>query len=93
MRHFILGLVLIGLAGCHTNQEPLAPDFGDAVSHNIAVQTINPTPDPNLPDANTNGQRMTDALDRYRKGKPTPPISPMQGVVPTGTAVQTGPAP
>jgi hypothetical protein len=93
MSRLILGLILIGLAGCNTNQEPLSPDFGDAVSHNIAVQTINPTPDPNLPDANTNGQRMNDAVDRYRKGKPTAPIPAMQGVVPTGTAVQTAPAP
>ncbi|NNE59155.1 MAG: hypothetical protein HKN36_13700 [Hellea sp.] len=57
------------LGACATNDMSMTSDtFGMAVRHNIAVQTVEPTPEQKQntyiqPDA----QRMANAQERYRK--------------------------
>ena len=72
-RLMFLGLAAaMSLAGCQTMSEPanptLAPDFGDAVKTNTALQVVNPEagmaeqPAPPL-----EGQKAEKAMDKYRK--------------------------
>ena len=55
------------LAACSTNQEPLSPDFGNAVRHNKAAHIINPTPTYDGLFGH-DGSRMALGQDRYRTG-------------------------
>jgi type IV pilus biogenesis protein CpaD/CtpE len=58
--------------------------FGDSVRHNIAVQTVNPTPTDT--DVTVSGQRAATAVDRYRNDKVEKPAE-------TGTlSIQAQPA-
>lgn len=54
-------------AACQTMETP-TPEFGSAVRHNIAAQTVEPTPEQKQ---NTyirpNSQRTAAARERYRK--------------------------
>ena len=73
----LLLLAVLTLAGCIDPHEPLSPDFGNSVNANTAVQVVNPNPMPVIGAADTNGQRVGDAMDRYRTGKvirPQPPL-------------------
>jgi hypothetical protein len=63
------GLILV-LAACgNRNIPPLAPDFGNAVEHNMSMHIINPEPAtagygaPEL-----DGTRAKGVLDRYKSG-------------------------
>ncbi len=61
------GLTIVLLAGCRSEMSPhLDDDFGDAVRHNVAVQTLNP--DAGGPDgsASLDGPRVDQAVDRMR---------------------------
>ena len=72
-------LVLFGiltLAACADPHQPLSADFGNAVNVNIGAQVINPNPLVTGA-ADTDGQRIGDAMNRYRTGKVTrlqPPL-------------------
>ena len=59
--------VAVLLAACSTNQEPLGPDFGNAVRHNKAAHIINPTPTYDSLFGH-DGPRMALGHDRYRTG-------------------------
>ena len=75
-RHIILAGLL--LAGCTSTTEPLSPSFGQAVNANIAAQVINPNPvhdDPTL----TDGQRIGNAVQRYRTNRVYTPRLPLEG--------------
>lgn len=64
-------LLLPLLAACE--QQPrlaLSPHFGNAVSHNMAIQAVNPDSRP-VGVAAFDGQRANDAMVRYRDGKVT----------------------
>jgi type IV pilus biogenesis protein CpaD/CtpE len=80
MKHLIL-LTSLGLFACADPHQPLSPDFGNAVKANIAAQVVNPQPamtGPNMSD----GQRIGNAMDRYRTNKvykPQMPIMSGQG--------------
>ena len=73
----LLLLAVLTLAGCVDPHEPLSPDFGNSVNANTAVQVVNPNLTPVIGAADTNGQRIGDAMERYRTGKvirPQPPL-------------------
>lgn len=74
MKYLVAVLLGLGLAGCNDNQGPLSPDFGNATAHNMAAQVIHPEPLVGAPESDTNGQRMSDAVERYRKNKVIQPI-------------------
>jgi len=66
----ILGLsVMAALGACATNDLSVpSENFGKAIRHNIAVQTVEPTPEQKQntyirPDS----ERMANARERYRK--------------------------
>lgn len=66
-------LSLPAVLGACSNQQ-LSPDFGNAVKHNIAMQTVNPDRHPAVMDApGYDGARTAAALERYQKGKVKPP--------------------
>jgi hypothetical protein len=71
----LLGLLL---AGCADPREPLSPDFGQAVNANIAIQVINPNPNYDGP-ALTDGQRIDNAVRRYRTNRTYAPRLPLEG--------------
>ncbi len=58
----------LALAGCENHRAPLSDDFGDAVRQNMAVHTIDPSPDHPTAVAPTWGARAADATARYRAG-------------------------
>jgi type IV pilus biogenesis protein CpaD/CtpE len=78
MKRLVL-LTSLALAACIENpHQPLSPDFGNAVKANIAAQVVNPQPamtGPNLSD----GQRIDNAMDRYRTNKVYKPHLPLEG--------------
>jgi len=74
----LLLLAVLTLAGCVDPHEPLSPDFGNAVNANTAVQVVNPNLTPVIGAADTNGQRVGDAMDRYRTGKVIQPQPPLE---------------
>ena len=79
-------LPALALGGCADPHLPLAPDYGNAVATNMAAQIINPAPNTTYREPVTNGERMTDAMDRYRTGKVYPPLPPIAPVVQEGAA-------
>lgn len=71
-RIVVLGLCLTPLLACSDNRQ-ISPGFGNAVRHNIAVQTVNPDrhqTDMGAPEHD--GARASAAIGRYRAGKVTP---------------------
>ncbi len=59
---------LLALPAC-ANDQPLSPDFGNAVESNKAMHIIDPAPvyaGPETPDYDAN--RVSSALERYRTG-------------------------
>ena len=64
-------LALLGLAACADPHETLSPDFGNAVQTNIDAQVVNPRPA--LGRANTDGQRIGNAIHRYQTNTVFPP--------------------
>ncbi|HLZ66518.1 MAG TPA: hypothetical protein VKQ29_09820 [Aliidongia sp.] len=90
MRHFNLGLAIAVaalVAGC-SNSEPMAPDFGNAVTSNIAAQVVNPLPLMGSQEFDTSGQRMGSAMERYNRNRVYPPQPPVSSVAPVGVAPQ-----
>ena len=75
MKRIIL-LAVLTLAACEDPHRPLALDFGNAVNANIAAQVINPNP--RIGAADTDGQRVGDAMERYRTGKVHRPLAPLE---------------
>ncbi len=72
----LLLLGILTLAACADPHQPLSADFGNAVNVNIGAQVINPNPLVTGA-ADTDGQRIGDAMNRYRTGKVTrlqPPL-------------------
>jgi hypothetical protein len=72
----LLLLAILTLAACTDPHQPLSADFGNAVNVNISAQVINPNPLV-AGAADTDGQRIGDAMNRYRTGKVTrlqPPL-------------------
>jgi hypothetical protein len=82
----LLLLPLLGLAACNNPPAPLAPDFGNSVTTNIAAQVDNPAPNMSTAGHMSDGKRISDAMERYRTGHVYPPIPPLQSVVKEGTA-------
>jgi hypothetical protein len=83
MRSVVL-LWLLALAGCAASERPtadlerrIASDFGNAVNANIAAQAVNPMPVA-LGPSDTDGRRVSDAMDRYRSGKVYTPHLPLE---------------
>ena len=76
-------LVLFGLAACVDPHEALSPDFGNSVRTNIDAQVVNPTPPVGL--ANTNGQRIENAVHRYQTNTVYPPKPEAGGALDTGS--------
>lgn len=67
-RNFAISTLLatLGLGACTSTSTPkLDPDFGAAISHNVAVQVINPDAGP--PDASEtiDGQKAQQAIEAY----------------------------
>jgi hypothetical protein len=89
-------LALLGLAACADPHEPLSLDFGNAVQTNIDAQVVNPAPPLGL--ANTEGQRIDNAIRRYKTNTVYPP-RPDSGAAldstttSTSTSTPTSPAP
>lgn len=87
---FFLALLLLatGLAGC---SPPLSesPTFGNAVRHNIAVQSINPSPTyaANQPITHS-GARQATAVGRYDVGAATESTAPQATEVVTPMTAQ-----
>lgn len=72
MKRMVL-LALFSLAACADPHQTLSPDFGNAVRTNIDAQVVHPTPPPGF--ANTNGQRVENAIRRYETNSVYPPRS------------------
>lgn len=78
MFHFFKITVVLSsglLMACQTTMEMPTEGFGAAVKHNIAAQTVEPTPEQKQntyirPDS----QRMAVARDRYRKDQVEEPV-------------------
>ena len=70
MKRMLL-LALLGVAACADPHAPLSPDFGNAVQTNIDAQVVNPRPPMGI--ANTNGQRIENAVRRYQTNTVYPP--------------------
>lgn len=61
--------LLIAVAACTQNKEPLGRDYGNAVNHNMSVQVIDPAPNlegKEIPDMA--GTRASGAIERYDTG-------------------------
>ena len=82
----LLAVSLLVLAGCRPAPTTLAPDYGNAVSSNMAAQIINPTPYTGPQYPTTDGKKAADAMQRYRTGKVYPPQPPIESVVEQGKA-------
>jgi hypothetical protein len=68
-------VALVALAACSSNTEPLNPDFGASVRHNMMMHIIDPAPahaSKGAPDMR--GPRATGAMDRYEKGAEKAPV-------------------
>ena len=77
MKHIII-LTSLALAACADPHQALAPDFGNAVNANIAAQVVNPKPAMPGP-SDSDGQRIGNAVDRYRTNKVYRPHLPLEG--------------
>ena len=78
MKRLVL-LAALGLAGCMDPHEPLSPDFGNSVRANIAAQLVNPEPNLDTAEIETDSVRIDNALRRYRTNRTYPP-RPQTGV-------------
>ena len=65
---FVLGLLPFALVACMSRAPTISEEFGAAVRHNMALQTVNP--DAAGPDesASLDGQKAEQALQDYREG-------------------------
>ena len=64
---------LLALAACSSNIEPLNPNFGAAVRHNMMMHVIDPAPaHANSGAPEMRGPRATGAMDRYDRGTAPP---------------------
>ena len=91
-------LLLLGLGACTDPQgplgiitdplRPLGADFGNSVRTNIDVQVINPVPDESL--ADSNGQRIQNAIRRYETNTVYPPRPESGTALDTSTAQPGG---
>ena len=81
MRKIVLSaaLLTLPLAACTSTfdarEGEMTPDAGQAVQHNIAAQLVNPNAPTDRGPFVTDGERAYQAIDRYSKGKVTPPSS------------------
>jgi hypothetical protein len=69
---------LIVLAACSNAdpRQPLSADFGAATAHNFAVQVVNPNP--STAPFDTDGQRLENAIVRYRTDRVNPVHLPLE---------------
>jgi len=81
-------LALFGLAACADPHDHLSPDFGNAVNTNIDAQVVNPRPPTGL--ANTNGQRIENAVRRYQTNTVIAPHSESGTTFGSGGSPTTG---
>ncbi len=86
-KSFLVAVALSTVAAC-ANEQPktLAPDFGNAVRHNMGLQVVDPEPSYATDGAPTfHGQKASDAYKRYREGKVKEPtaLSTTTGAVTT----------
>jgi hypothetical protein len=64
----------LALAGCQLPPGPHAPDFGDAVRHNMEAQMVDPDAGTTQAEApEMDGRRAVGAVGRYRTGTVIPP--------------------
>lgn len=73
MRFVVAGFSLVALAGCELG--PWAPDYGDAVHNNVAVQSVQPTPPAAARPVPGNGETAALAQQRYATDKVKPPVA------------------
>jgi type IV pilus biogenesis protein CpaD/CtpE len=78
MKRLIL-LAGLALAACADPHQSLSPDFGNSVSANIAAQVVNPNPAIAGGPTDMDGQRLGNAIDRYRNNKVYKPHLPLEG--------------
>jgi hypothetical protein len=77
MKRFVL-LAAFALVACADPHQPLSQDFGNSVAADIAAQVVNPKPA--LAGSNdSDGQRVGNAIDRYRTNKIIKPHLPLEG--------------
>jgi len=68
--YVVAGIVCFSLSACQSNDEPLNPDFGNSVRHNMSVQIINPAPTyPTTGAPGMTGPRARGVMERYDKGE------------------------
>lgn len=72
-----------GLAGCQQAGHP-APHFGEAVMHNIAVQTVNPGAPQDKGPIAYEGERAALAQKRYEANKVEKPADISTSTIMTG---------
>ncbi|MFO0997835.1 MAG: hypothetical protein U1F33_14240 [Alphaproteobacteria bacterium] len=74
----VAGGILVAATGCDERRATLSPNFGNAVRHNIAIQTINPNPNDTAIPPDLNGERAAEVIDRYIQGeiRPAPSFAP-----------------
>jgi len=87
---------LIVLAAC-SNADPRLPlsvDFGAATYRNFAVQVVNPNPNLSTAPFDTDGQRLENAMVRYRTDRVIQPHLPLEsGRIHGGAEVAPMPLP
>ncbi len=90
VRLLVLGLVPVALAACEPPRATLSPSFGNAVRHNIAIQTINPNPNETMISPDMDGERAAEVMDRYKQGliKPAPTFAAPTTTAGGGTAAK-----
>lgn len=66
-------LAALGLAGCMDPHEPLSADYGNSVRANIQAQLVNPEPNYSSAFPETDGERVENAMKRYRTNRVFPP--------------------
>ena len=76
MKRLVL-LAGLALAACADPHQPLSADFGNAVNTNIAAQVVNPNPAMAGPN-DTDGQRIGNAVNRYRTDRVYQPHLPLE---------------
>ena len=69
----LLLVFALGLAACTDPHEPLSADFGNSVRANIQAQLVNPEPNYSSAFPETDGERVENAIRRYRTNHVFPP--------------------
>lgn len=77
MQRLVL-LAAFALVACADPHQPLSQDFGNSVAANIAAQVVNPNPGLTGPN-DADGQRVGNAIERYRTNKVIKPHLPLEG--------------